>query len=206
MLHLPDTVTMSLIFAMFSFSLAMSISPGPVNMIIVSSGANYGIRKTFAFVSGATTGFTMLLLFLALGFYKFVALYPFFLKYLAIAGSAFIIYMGYRIASAKAELNLKPQNIPTFSQGFLLQWLNPKAWIACVSGISMFSTPENTSIILVFTPMYFVICYLSLFSWSVLGSRITLLINNPGRLQAFNRFMGALLILTACYLLYTQLL
>jgi len=175
-------------------------------MTILASGANYGIRKTFPFVSGATIGFTLLLLFLALGFYKIVALYPFFLKYLAVAGSAFILYMGYKIASAKAELSLEKQDIPTFFQGFLLQWLNPKAWIACVSGISMFTTPENTSIILVFTPMYFVVCYLSLFSWSVLGNKVTLLINNPARLRTFNICMGSLLILTAFYLLYIQLL
>jgi threonine/homoserine/homoserine lactone efflux protein len=43
---------MSLLLAMFSFSLVMSISPGPVNMVIVSSGATYGVRNTFGFVSG----------------------------------------------------------------------------------------------------------------------------------------------------------
>ena len=59
---------MSLLFAMFSFSLAMSISPGPVNMIILSSGVNYGVKKTIPYVSGATIGFTLLLLFTGLGF------------------------------------------------------------------------------------------------------------------------------------------
>ncbi len=196
--------SMSLIFAMFSFSLAMSISPGPVNMVIVSSSASYGIRKTFAFVSGATIGFTLLLLFLALGFYRIVAVYPVVLKYLAIAGSLFIIYMGWKIASARTDITITRQDIPTFSQGFLLQWLNPKAWIGCVSGISLFSTPDNTSLILIFTPMYFTVCYLSLFSWSVLGSRIPLLINNPTRLHTFNIITGALLGLTALSLLYVQ--
>jgi threonine/homoserine/homoserine lactone efflux protein len=60
---------MSLFIAMFSFSLVMSISPGPVNMVIVSSGASYGVRKTFSFVSGGTIGFTSLLLFIGLGFF-----------------------------------------------------------------------------------------------------------------------------------------
>ncbi len=109
---------MSLIVAMCLFSLSMSISPGPVNMIIVSSGTNYGVRKTFPFVSGATIGFTFLLLFVGLGFYQVVNAYPFFLKYLAVAGSAFIVYMGYKIASSKPEFNIEKQNIPTFLQGF----------------------------------------------------------------------------------------
>ena len=58
-------MSLSLIFAMFSFSLAMSISPGPVNMIILSSGVDYGVKKTFPYLSGATIGFTSLLLFVA---------------------------------------------------------------------------------------------------------------------------------------------
>lgn len=131
---------MSLLIAMISFSLAMSISPGPVNMVIVSSGASYGIRKTFSFVSGATIGFTLLLLFIGLGFYKVMDLYPSFLEYLAISGSLFIIYMGYLMVSSKPEL----------------------------------------------------------------GNKVTILLNSEFRLKLFNQLMGSLLIVTACFLLYSQ--
>ena len=195
---------MSLLIAMFSFSLAMSISPGPVNMVIVSSGASYGIRKTFSFVSGATIGFTLLLLFLGLGFYKVIELYPSILKYLAIAGSLFIIYMGCLIASSKPELDIKEQKQPTFIQGFLLQWLNPKAWIACVAGVSLFSVPDSNQLFLTFSLVYFLTCYFSLFSWSVLGNKVTILLNSEFRLKVFNQLMGGLLIITACFLLYSQ--
>jgi len=200
---------MSLLMAMFSFSLAMSISPGPVNMVIVSSGANYGIRKTFAFVSGATIGFTLLLLFIGLGFNRVMDVHPYFVKYLAVAGALFIIYMGYLIASAKPMLENKEQDNnaqkqPTFMQGFLLQWLNPKAWIACVAGASLFSIPENHQVFLTFSLMYFLVCYLSLFAWSVLGDKVTILLSSAFRLRLFNQFMGGLLIITACFLLYSQ--
>jgi len=195
---------MSLLLAMFSFSLVMSISPGPVNMVILSSGASYGVRKTFSFVSGASIGFTLLLLFIGLGFHKVIALYPDFLKYLSIAGSMLIIYMGYSIASSSSELSIEKQNLPTFTQGFLLQWLNPKAWLASVASVSLFSTPDSNQVFLTFSLIYFVVCYLSLFSWSVLGNKATLLLNSEFRLMIFNRFMGSLLIATACFLLYSQ--
>jgi threonine/homoserine/homoserine lactone efflux protein len=195
---------MSLLIAMFSFSLAMSISPGPVNMVIVSSGASYGVRKTFSFVSGATIGFTLLLLFLGLGFYKVIDLYPSILKYLAIAGSFFIVYMGYLIVLSKPELDIKEQKQPTFIQGFLLQWLNPKAWIACVAGVSLFSVPDSNQLFLTFSLVYFITCYFSLFSWSVLGNKVTILLNSEFKLKLFNQLMGGLLIITACFLLYSQ--
>lgn len=196
---------MSLFIAMFSFSLAMSISPGPVNMVIVSSGVNYGVRKTFSFVSGGTIGFTLLLLFIGLGFSKVIDLYPYFLKYLAVAGSVFIIYMGYLIGTSKSKLEIKEQKQPTFMQGFLLQWLNPKAWIACMVGVSLFSVPNNQQEFLTFSFIYFVVCYFSLFCWSVLGNKAAVLLNSEYKLKIFNQVMGGLLIMTACFLLYSQL-
>ncbi len=197
---------MSLFIPMCLFSLSMSISPGPVNMIIVSSGTNYGIRRTVPFVSGATIGFTILLLFVGLGFYQVVNTYPFFLKYLSVAGSAFIIYMGYMIATSTSAAKVKKQKIPSFLQGFLLQWLNPKAWIACVAGASMFSTPESNAQFLTFSTIYFFICYFSLLFWAVLGEKAVILLDNQLRLKVFNLIMGALLIVIACYLLFIQLL
>lgn len=195
---------MSLLIAMFSFSLVMSISPGPVNMVIVSSGANYGVRNTFSFVSGGTIGFTSLLLFIGLGFSKVIDLYPYFLKYLAVAGSLFIIYMGYLIATSKPELAIKEPNKPTFIQGFLLQWLNPKAWIACMVGVSLFSVPNSHQEFLTFSLIYFLVCYLSLFSWSLLGNKAATFLNSKLKLKLFNQLMGGLLIMTSLFLLYSQ--
>lgn len=60
---------MLVFLTMFIFSLTLSFSPGPVNMVIISSGAVHGFRKTFSFVSGATIGFTLLLIFICFGFY-----------------------------------------------------------------------------------------------------------------------------------------
>jgi threonine/homoserine/homoserine lactone efflux protein len=58
---------MSVIFAMCLFSLSMSISPGPVNLITLSTGVNHGFKNAMPFVSGATLGFTLLLLMVGLG-------------------------------------------------------------------------------------------------------------------------------------------
>lgn len=197
---------MSSLFAMFTFSLAMSISPGPVNMVIVSSGINYGAKRTMPYVSGATIGFTLLLLFIGLGFFQMIQAVPSFLKYLALYGSLFIMYMGYKIASSKPEIVInKKSATPRFYEGFLLQWLNPKAWIACVSGASIFSSTESSVPFLTFSGIYFLICYASLAAWAILGDRVSFLLKNHFRLRLFNLAMGLLLIATAGYLCYTHL-
>lgn len=197
---------MTLLLAMFSFSLVMSISPGPVNMIIVSSGINYGAKRTFPYVSGATIGFTLLLLFIGFGFFQVTQNYPAFFTVLAVAGALFIINMGYKLAISKPEFKLSYNKIPKFYEGFLLQWLNPKAWIACVSGVSLFSSPESYQPLLTFVLIYFLVCYACLGAWAILGDKISILFHNHTRLKAFNVFMGGLLIVTAIYLLANQFL
>jgi threonine/homoserine/homoserine lactone efflux protein len=196
---------MTILLAMFLFSLVMSITPGPVNMIILSSGISYGVKKTIPYVSGATIGFILLLLFIGLGFSQVIRAYPFLLTYLAIAGSMYIINMGYKIASSKPKLEVSKKDTPKFYQGFLLQWLNPKAWIACVSGVSIFSSVNSYAPFLTFTIIYFIVCYISLAIWAVLGDKVSYLLKDHFRLRFFNITMGLLLIITAVYLCYGQI-
>ena len=67
---------MSLLLSMAAFALASSISPGPVNIVALSAGAQFGLRPAMRHVSGATLGFTLLLLLLLplppLAFYRLV--------------------------------------------------------------------------------------------------------------------------------------
>ncbi len=195
---------MKILLAMFSFSLVMSITPGPVNMIILSSGITHGVRKTIPYVSGATMGFTLLLLLIGLGFSQFINAYPFFMSYLAIAGSLYIIYLGYKIASSKPALEISKKNVPKFYEGFLLQWINPKAWIACVSGASIFSSATSHDQFLTFTMIYFIACYMSLGIWAILGDKVSYLLKNYFHLRVFNFIMGLILVITAGYLCYGQ--
>jgi threonine/homoserine/homoserine lactone efflux protein len=196
---------MALFIAMCVFSLTMSISPGPVNMVIVSSGANHGFRRTIPFVSGATIGFTLLLIVVGFWLLKLVSAYPVFLMYLELVGAALIVYVGYKIASASPEITVEKARKPTFVEGFLLQWLNPKAWIACASGAALFSSPDTHATLIAFIAVYFLICYLSLAAWAVLGERVAVLLKTRLRMRVFNLTMGGMLIATAGYLAYSQL-
>ncbi len=195
----------SALAAMLAFSLAMSITPGPVNMVILSSGLNYGLRKTIGFVSGATIGFTLLLLCVGLGFYKFIQVYPGFLSYLAIGGSIYIAYIGYKIASSKPDIAITEQKIPQFMQGFILQWLNPKAWIACVSGVSLFSQVDSYNPLMTFSGIYFLVCYGSLSLWAILGQQLSVVVKNNQNLRMLNVVMGSILIITSVYLGYSNI-
>jgi len=191
---------MSLILAMCVFALSMSISPGPVNLITLSAGANHGFKKTLPFVAGATSGFTSLLALIGLGMVQLIGLYPTVLSGLSLAGAGMIFYMGYKIAISRVEFKTGQIAIPSFLQGFFLQLLNPKAWISSVSGVTAFIASGSYGLLAIFCGLYFVICFISVSCWAFAGDRIQLILSSDLRVRIFNRAMGTGLILVALYL------
>jgi threonine/homoserine/homoserine lactone efflux protein len=190
---------LSLIVSMFIFSLSMSISPGPVNLTILTSSMNYGVKATFAFISGATIGFTLLLASVCFGLYQMIMIYPVLLDVITILGTVLLLWIGLNILRAKGTvISSQSQDevkIPTFIQGALMQWLNPKAWIAAVAGTGLFSTGHIHTVLLVFVVIYFVVCYLSLLLWGIVGEKLASFLNTGNRARLFNIVMGLLLIL-----------
>ncbi len=195
----------ALLTTMTVFSLSMSISPGPVNMAIASSGATHGVRRTLPFVSGATLGFTVLLLAIGLALRWVAQAMALLMPFLGVAGALFIAWVGWKIARSDAGLAAQEGAVPSFLQGWLLQWLNPKAWIACASGAALFSDPAAPARFVLFAAIYFVVCYLSLGAWALLGHQVSFLLTNPRRICLFNLSMGAMLIGCALYLGLPQL-
>lgn len=191
----------AIFLSMLSFAFVLSISPGPVNIMILSSSINHGFRKTFSFISGATIGFTILLAIIAFGFEKLLTKSTFLTSLMELLGSCFIIYIGYKIiTSNKFEMTDNEEvKYLKFYEGFILQWLNPKAWLACISGVSMFSSSKEN--LYIFVLLYFIVCYLCLSFWGIVGNKLTVFFNSSFKLKLFNIFMGMILIIVALSIL-----
>lgn len=190
---------MALIISMFSFALSMSISPGPVNFTTLSSAMNYGFKNTFAFVSGATIGFSLLLAAVCFGLAQLFNSYPILLDLITVAGSLLLLWMGWKIFAAQPEqVNIQAvAKAPNFMQGALMQWLNPKAWIAAFAGAAAFSVRQKNSDLILFIAIYFVVCYLSLLCWAILGEKMAMFLKQSHRVKIMNRVMGIALMLIA---------
>ncbi|GLX78667.1 hypothetical protein tinsulaeT_20070 [Thalassotalea insulae] len=197
---------MSIIIAMCLYALAMSISPGPVNLMVLASGVNHGVRHTMPFVLGAVIGFTLLLLVVGLGLGVVTAEHSVWLTTLCLTGNSFIFYLGAKLFSASVNVHQSEHLLPTFAQGMLLQWLNPKAWIASVAGVSAFNLIDAAEQLLVFVTLYFVICLFAMSSWALVGDKVSVYLNNQRRMLTFNRLMGSVLMLLALYLMTSFLL
>ncbi len=131
------------------------------------------------------------------GLYQIIVLFPILLDVFTVFGTLLLVWIGWNIFIAKGEhISIQnKQNIPTFTQGALMQWLNPKAWIAAVAGTALFSSQHQTFYLIIFIVIYFVVCYLSLIVWGYLGEKMAHFLNQGNRAELFNKLMGLVLII-----------
>ena len=193
---------MSLLLSMAAFALAASISPGPVNLVALAAGARHGLRPALRHVTGATLGFCLLLLLVGYGLHAVLQRWPGLTEVLRWAGIVFLLWMAWKLASSDGSLgDGSPDKAPGMLYGAAMQWLNPKAWLACVAGVGAFVGQGETALLWQFTLIYLVICYLSVGSWAWAGTVIRRYLDNPRRMQCFNRVLALLLVASAAFLL-----
>ena len=193
---------MTALLSMAAFALASSISPGPVNVVALSAGAQHGLAASMRHVTGATVGFTVLLLLIGLGLHELLAHFPNLIDIVKWAGVGFLLYMAYKLAIDNGRLGAdKPARGPSFGYGAAMQWLNPKAWLASLAGMGAYASNGDGRLVWQFTALYFVICYASIASWAYAGTFLRKYLQEPKRVRLFNRVMAALLAASALYLL-----
>lgn len=188
--------------SMAGFALATSASPGPVNVICAMSGARYGSVKSLRYVFGATFGFVALLILAGLGLAGIVGDNPLVSKTLTVIGSAYMLYLAYQIAGSAGAIESEPiGRVPSFAAGVLAQWVNPKAWIVSVSGISIYVATKQAYApwLIVFAALFLCICAASLWTWTLLGNQLA---RRAGNARILNRAMAVLLGASVMMLLY----
>lgn len=189
--------------AMLLFSLGMSLSPGPVNVAILSSGAAHGVARTLPFVAGATVGFAVMLSAVGLVLGPILDPRSVVTQCMRWLGTAFILYLSWRIASATPNPDSAQKSRLGWWQGAVVQALNPKAWIACASGTALFAPSGDAASVFTFVLVYGIVCGLSLTLWAFLGEVVSSFLSTPGRFRAFNVFMGLSMAGSALFALST---
>ncbi|PCC98177.1 LysE family translocator [Halopseudomonas pelagia] len=194
-------MSLSMILPMSAFALAASISPGPVNLVCLSSGTRYRLSQGLIFVSGATLGFIALFIAIGLGLYSAMTVIPGLQALLRWTGVAFLVYLSYRLAVDDGRLTEgNTHKAPGFMTGAVMQWLNPKAWLASASGIGAYTSGNDLQQVLIFASLYMPICWLSLASWVYAGAFLRRYVQRPQVHKAINRILSALLLASCVYL------
>jgi threonine/homoserine/homoserine lactone efflux protein len=193
---------LTLAAALLPFAVAAAFTPGPNNLMLAASGANFGVRRSVPHILGIVAGFPLLVLAVGLGLGALFVQYPATHTVLKLAGATFLIVMAWRIATARpasgdgAPSSGRPL---TAWEAALFQWINPKAWVFAVGVIATYttvggSTPRELGVILA-------VCLLvtvgSTVSWTLFGTTLNRwLLASPGAARVFNVSMGLLLALS----------
>jgi threonine/homoserine/homoserine lactone efflux protein len=177
------------------FAIVSSVTPGPNNLMLMASGANFGFRRTLPHMLGIGIGFTLMIILVGLGLIQIFDLYPITHTILKIVSVAYLLWLSWKIANASAPGSKGATGTPmTFLQAAAFQWVNPKAWTMALTAISLYA-PGKTVVAILWVALVFGIINLPCVSvWTVLGQQMRRFLTNAKRLRAFNWTMAATLV------------
>lgn len=187
----------SLLVAFFVFAAVMYFTPGPNNIMVLSSGLTYGFRPTLPHIAGITIGCAFMIAAVGLGFGAIFVAYPVLQTILKYAGAAYLIYLAAVIAMSEPVTPGQDngRGPMTFWGAVLFQWVNVKGWVMVIGTITAYagiaSFPWNIAIQVVLSLLLGVA---STSIWTLSGSSLRSLMTSPRAVRAFNIVMAALLL------------
>lgn len=182
--------------AMFIF--VSSITPGPNNVMLTASGANFGYQRSVPHMLGITVGAALMLLLVGAGLGTLFEQVPQLYTVLQWVGAAYLLWLAWKIAtSGRAQAaQVRPQPF-NFVQAAAFQWVNPKAWIMSVGVVAAYTSPSNYWVsLLLGVGTMLLVNYPCISVWTVFGTLIGRWLQSPRALQLFNWAMAGLLLLS----------
>jgi len=193
-------MTLDLITALILFALAASITPGPNNIMLLASGANFGLRRTVPHMLGISLGHAFMVSMVGLGLLQLFEAFPWLRDALMVICALYLLYLAWKIANATPPADAPSDARPlTFLQAAAFQWVNPKAWYMAIYAQTNFA-PEGgvfgvawagaIAVALIFACTNLP----SVTVWAWGGVQLRRWLEAPGRLRAFNIAMALLLV------------
>lgn len=183
------------LLALSAFALVSSITPGPNNLMLMASGANFGFRRTMPHMLGIGIGFGVMIVLVGLGLVRVFDAFPVAHVILTVIGVAYLLWLAWKIAHAVAPDAARAGARPfTFLQAALFQWVNPKAWQMALTAITLYA-PDRSMVAILWVGLVFALINLpSVSTWTVMGQQMGRILSSPARLRAFNWSMATLLV------------
>ena len=201
---MTQTLTAASMLPLLLFCLSTMLTPGPNNIMLTASGANFGYRRTLPHIAGVALGMGAQVLLVGLGLGRVFIRFPVLHTGLAVAGSAYLLWLAWKIsrfqgagrAGTGAGSEEEAGRPLTLFQAAMFQWVNPKAWMMCVGAVSTFTTPgpELMRGVFVITAFFLVLIPPCISVWTLLGVRIGGWLHTDGHRRAFNTTLALLLV------------
>lgn len=181
----------------------MSGTPGPNNVMLATSGANFGYRRTLPHILGINAGVFGLTLVVCLGLGSLFTRYPQLHTGLKVVGAIYLVYLSWKLAGAGLVESAAGARPLSFFEGAAFQLVNPKSWMKAATIATVFMpitlTPLSGAILV--SVIGFVVGFPLISVWTLFGVAISRFLKTPLRLRIFNASMGLSLLILAISLL-----
>ncbi len=190
-------MSQQLVIAYILFASAAAFTPGPNNVMLMTSGLNYGFQRSLAHLAGVTIGYSVMLGLVGLGLGAVFTAYPILQTILKYAGAVYLTWLAYVIATSKpADAQSAAEGKPmTFTGAALFQLVNVKGWVIAVGSVSAYAAIANYPWNMILLAA--IVCVITLGSsltWLLFGTALQSLVKSPRAIRIFNIAMAVLLL------------
>ncbi len=186
-----------LLLSLAGFAFVTSITPGPNNLMLMASGANYGFRRTVPHMLGVAGGFTLMVALVGVGLMRLFEAFPILHLVLKSGCVLYLLHLAWKIATAAAPGEGRAAGRPMrLVEAALFQWVNPKAWAMALSAVTLYAPGGSLVAVLAVAAVFGAVNLPSVSVWVALGQGVRRVLAAPGRLRIFNAAMAVLLVLS----------
>ncbi len=186
----------SLFYAFLIFMALLFFTPGPNNIMLLSSGLTYGFRRTIPHIAGITIGFAFMVGAVGLGLGTVFLAYPILQSILKYAVAAYLIYLAAVIAfSGPAKPGEASRGPMTFWGAAMFQWINAKGWVIVIGTITAYAAIAQFPLnIAIQTLISLLVGTVSTVVWAFFGTALRPVLTSERLVRAFNILMAILLL------------
>ncbi|MEA5105409.1 MULTISPECIES: LysE family translocator [unclassified Pantoea] len=187
----------------FSYVTVMSITPGPNNLLLATSGVNFGFKRTLPMLFGILLGCAIQMLLASVALDALLHWMGAIRLPLTVVGCSYLLWLSWKIFRAGApQLRERPRPM-TLVGGILFQAVNPKAWLMVTNVALMYANSNGVLTVLLGFAALNLPCILI---WAALGDRLRNHLQIAWKRQAFNSLMALSLVATTGWMLYDAVL
>ena len=153
------------------YCIVVTFTPGPTNIVILSTVHGFGVKKAMEYTYGATIAFGALLTISAILNTILVAVIPKILITMQVFGSIYILYLAYQVYHMNPT-DMSANQVATFHSGFIMQFVNPKVVLFTMTVIPSFVMPYYTNPLMLatFVAIITAVGFLAFLTWVLFGA------------------------------------
>nr|WP_108502622.1 LysE family translocator [Paracoccus indicus] len=190
-------MSFAIMTALLGFAFVATVTPGPNNLMLMASGANFGFRRTLPHMLGIVGGVSVMAFLVGAGLMALFDILPALNLVLKVVSVGYLLWLAFKIATAASVEERDADSRPmTFLQAATFQWVNPKAWAMCLSAVTLYAPDRSLLSVAIVAGAFALVSFPAISVWAWLGTVVRQWLSNATRLRVFNITMAALLVVS----------